>query len=81
MANRVVTYLSDEQAEVLMRVRDALGWDEATALRQALGYFVLENSDMFGDWPKNDPERGGKRDGAGRKRKAHEPSENGGSNA
>jgi hypothetical protein len=66
MAHRVVTYLSDEQAEVFARVRVQLGWDEATALRNALKYFVIDNSDMFGDWPKNDPERGGKREGAGR---------------
>ena len=78
MARRVVTYLSDEQYAGFIDWIEQRDLDEATAIRMALTYFLLRHD--FGAWPDNDPERGGKREGAGRKRKAHEPSENGGSN-
>ena len=68
MTRRVVTYLSDEQYEAFKAVMEERDVDEATLLRWALGYYWREGMLSY-KWPKNDPERGGKRDGAGRKRK------------
>ena len=67
MAKRVVTYLSDEQHEILVRMVRETGSSEADLLRYALRGYMREMQFVFGfSWPGDDPERGGKREGAGR---------------
>jgi hypothetical protein len=63
-----VTYLSNEQYKVFCRLVKDTSADESEILRAALKDYMQSVGSMIYDnfeWPDNDPEHGGKREGAG----------------
>lgn len=72
MTHRIVSYLSDEQYEIFAKLLKDCGSDEAGIIRIALrSYMATVGKAAYGEyfkWPDNDPQRGGKRNGAGWKK-------------